>query len=154
MTPAPARTDGQRGQDALRRLEHDEEAWVATAGEGGAAPCLVPLAFVWDGATLLVATPATGTTGRNLTATGVARLAVGPADDGLVIEGTAVAVPPAELPEEDAEIFAGKTGFDPRQLASPYLYFRILPRRVRSWGAPGETEGRELMRDGRWLLAD
>ena len=150
----PARTDGQRRQDVLRRLEHDEDAWVATAGEGGASPCLVPLAFVWDGATLLVATPATGPTGRNLTATGVARLAVGPAVDGVVIEGTAVAVPPAELPEEDAEIFAGKPGFDPRRRAAPYVYGRIPPPRVGAGGAPGGTGGRELMRDGRWLLPD
>jgi hypothetical protein len=31
MTP-PARTPGQRKHDALNRLDHDIDAWVATAG--------------------------------------------------------------------------------------------------------------------------
>jgi hypothetical protein len=31
---APARTLDQRVRDALHRLEHDEDAWVATAGGG------------------------------------------------------------------------------------------------------------------------
>ena len=31
MTP-PARTPGQRKLDALNRLDHDIDAWVATAG--------------------------------------------------------------------------------------------------------------------------
>ncbi|MCX5373737.1 pyridoxamine 5'-phosphate oxidase family protein [Streptomyces sp. NBC_00015] len=154
MTPAPARPAKQRRIDTLHRLEHDVDAWVATAAEGGSAPYLVPLSFVWDGATLLFATPATSPTGRNLLATGAARIAVGPTQDVVMIEGTAVAVPPLELPEEDAEIFAGKTGFDPRELAAPYLYFRVLPARIQAWRAANEIQGRELMRDGTWLVAD
>jgi hypothetical protein len=154
MTSAPARSPQQRKQDTLHRLEHDVDAWVATAAEDGAAPYLVPLSFVWDGATFLVATPATSTTGRNLLTTGVTRLGIGPTDDVVMVEGTAVAVPPAELPEEDAEIFAGKTGFDPRRLTAPYLYFRVLPRRIQAWRAATEIKGRELMRDGKWLVGD
>ncbi|MDR6975749.1 hypothetical protein J2X68_002437 [Streptomyces sp. 3330] len=154
MTPPPARPARQRKADTLHRLEHDVDAWVATAAEDGAAPYLVPLSFVWDGATLLFATPATSPTGRNLLATGVARIAVGPTQDVVMIEGTAVAVPPVELPEEDAEIFAGKTGFDPRELAAPYLYFRVLPGRIQAWRTAGEIPGRELMRDGAWLVPD
>ncbi|OQR63906.1 pyridoxamine 5'-phosphate oxidase [Streptomyces maremycinicus] len=154
MTPAPARPAKQRKLDTLHRLEHDVDAWVATAAESGAAPYLVPLSFVWDGATLLFATPPTSPTGRNLLATGVARVALGPTQDVVMIEGTAVAVPPLELPEEDAEIFAGKTGFDPRELAAPYLYFRVLPGRIQAWRTADEIQGRELMRDGAWLVAD
>ncbi|MEU7057183.1 pyridoxamine 5'-phosphate oxidase family protein [Streptomyces sp. NPDC046197] len=154
MTPPPARPARQRKLDTLHRLEHDVDAWVATAGDRGAAPYLVPLSFLWDGATLLVATPAASTTGRNLLATGRARIGIGPTRDVVLVEGTVVAVPPAELPEEDAEVFAGKTGFDPRRLATPYLYFRILPQRVQAWREADELEGRELMRDGRWLVAD
>lgn len=154
MTPAPARPAKQRRIATLHRLEHDVDAWVATAAEDGAAPYLVPLSFVWDGATLLLATPATSPTGRNLLATGFARIAVGPTRDVVMIEGTAVAVPPAELPEEDAEIFAGKTGFDPRRLSAPYLYFRVLPRRIQAWREADELQGRELMREGQWLVTD
>ncbi|MEU5539145.1 pyridoxamine 5'-phosphate oxidase family protein [Streptomyces sp. NPDC020362] len=154
MTPPPARTAEQRKKDTLHRLEHDVDAWVATAGEDGAAPYLVPLSFVWDGATLLIATPAGSPTGRNLLATGAARLGIGPTRDVVMIEGTVRAVTPEDLPEEDAEVFAGKTGFDPRRLATPYLYFRILPQRVQAWREENELRGRELMREGVWLSAD
>ncbi|MFH8798509.1 pyridoxamine 5'-phosphate oxidase family protein [Streptomyces sp. NPDC017936] len=154
MTSAPARSPRQRKRDTLHRLEHDVDAWVATAAADGGAPHLVPLSFVWDGATFLVATPATSRTGRNLSTTGVTRLGIGPTDDVVMVEGTVTAVPPAELPEEDAEIFAGKTGFDPRLLAAPYLYFRVLPRRIQAWRSADEAGGRELMRDGEWLVGD
>ncbi|MFE1313216.1 pyridoxamine 5'-phosphate oxidase family protein [Streptomyces sp. NPDC058755] len=154
MTPPPARTAEQRKKDTLHRLEHDEDAWVATAGEDGGAPYLVPLSFVWDGATLLIATPAASPTGRNLQATGKARIGIGPTRDVVMIEGVVRAVTPEDLPEEDAEIFAGKTGFDPRQLSTPYLYFNVLPQRVQAWREENELQGRELMRDGVWLVAD
>ncbi|MET8245148.1 pyridoxamine 5'-phosphate oxidase family protein [Streptomyces sp. NPDC005202] len=154
MTAPPVRPGKQRKLDTLHRLEHDVDAWVATADAAGGAPYLVPLSFLWDGSTLLLATPAASPTGRNLQATGKVRLGVGPTRDVVLVEGTAEAVPPIDLPEEDAEVFAGKTGFDPRQLATPYLYFRIHPQRVQAWREANELEGRELMRDGRWLVAD
>jgi len=153
MTQEPARTAKQRTQDTLRRLEQDEDAWVATATEDGGAPYLVPLSFVWDGTTLLFATPAASPTGRNLAATGVARIGIGPTRDVVMIEGTVVMLTPADLPEEDAEIFASKTGFDPRRLATPYSYFRVLPQRVQAWREANELKGRDLMRDGEWLTA-
>ncbi|MET9075100.1 pyridoxamine 5'-phosphate oxidase family protein [Streptomyces sp. NPDC004232] len=153
MTPPPARTTAERTKDTLHRLEHDVDAWVATAGPDAGAPHLVPLSFVWDGATLLLATPAESPTGRNLAATGRTRLGLGSTRDVVVIEGTVQTVPPEDLPEEDAEVFAGKTGFDPRQLATHYLYFKVLPRRVQAWREENEQEGRELMRDGAWLSA-
>lgn len=154
MTPAPARSAEQRKLDTLHRLEHDEDAWVATADAAGGVPHLVPLSFFWDGATLLLATPEASATGRNLRATGRARLGIGPTRDVVIVEGGVLTVPPAELPEEDAEIFAGKTGFDPRRIATPYLYFRLRPERVQAWRAADEFDGRDLMRDGRWLVPD
>ncbi|WEO93822.1 pyridoxamine 5'-phosphate oxidase family protein [Streptomyces sp. FXJ1.172] len=153
MTPPPARTTAERTKDTLHRLEHDVDLWVATAGPDGGAPHLVPLSFVWDGATLLIATPAGSPTGRNLVATGRARLGLGPTRDVVMIEGTVQAVTPQDLPEEDAEVFAGKTGFDPRRLSTRYLYFRVLPQRVQAWREENELEGRELMRDGEWYSA-
>ncbi|MFC9931401.1 pyridoxamine 5'-phosphate oxidase family protein [Streptomyces sp. NPDC127190] len=151
MTPPPARSTAQRKKDTLHRLEQDVDVWVATAGPDGGVPHLVPLSFVWDGATLLIATAADSPTGRNLVATGRARLGLGPTRDVVLVEGTVRAVTPEDLPEEDAEVFAGKTGFDPRQLSVPYLYFRVLPQRVQAWREENELRGRELMRDGRWL---
>ncbi|EST35786.1 pyridoxamine 5'-phosphate oxidase family protein [Streptomyces roseochromogenus] len=151
MTPPPARTTAERTKDTLHRLEHDVDLWVATAGPDGGAPYLVPLSFVWDGATLLIATPAESPTGRNLVATGRVRLGLGPTRDVVLIEGSVQVVTPEDLPEEDAEVFAGHTGFDPRRLATRYLYFRILPQRVQAWREENELKGRELMRDGEWV---
>jgi len=153
MTPPSARTAEQRKKDTLHRLDHDVDAWVATAGPDGGAPYLVPLSFVWDGAVLLFATPADSTTGRNLVATGRVRLGIGSTRDVVLVEGGAQAVTAEDLPEEDAEVFAGKTGFDPRTLATRYLYFRVVPDRVQAWREMDELRGRELMRDGRWLTA-
>ncbi|MBN0042675.1 pyridoxamine 5'-phosphate oxidase family protein [Streptomyces actuosus] len=154
MTPPPARTGKQRRLDTLHRLEHDVDAWVATAGEHGGAPELMPLPFVWDGAVLLLATRADSPTGRNLRSTGAVRLAVGEPRDVVLVEGTATAVPPADLPEEDAEIFAGKTGFDPREEAVPFLYFRVHPHRIQAWREADGPAGRELMRGAKWLVAE
>jgi hypothetical protein len=79
---------------------------------------------------------------------------IGPTRDVVLVEGTVETVQPGELTEQDAELFAAKTGFDPRRLATPYLYFRVVPRRVQAWREADELDGRELMRDGRWLKAD
>ncbi|HEX2771759.1 MAG TPA: pyridoxamine 5'-phosphate oxidase family protein [Micromonosporaceae bacterium] len=151
MTP-PARTRQQRKQDALHRLEHDVDVWVATADAGGGNPYMVPLSFRWDGRTLLVATPAASPTGRNLQGTGKARLGIGHTRDVILIDGTVQSVLAAvEIPGDVADAFAAKTGFEPRQLTTPYLYFHIRPHRVQAWREVNELAGRELMRDGHWL---
>jgi nitroimidazol reductase NimA-like FMN-containing flavoprotein (pyridoxamine 5'-phosphate oxidase superfamily) len=153
MTP-PARDPEQRKRDSLNRLERDVDAWVATADGGSGTPYLVPLSFLWDGATLLIATPASSPTSRNLRATGKVRLGIGPTRDLVLIEGTVQALPASEIPEEVGDAFAAKAGFDPRQLTTPYLYFRIQPQRLQAWREANELDGRELMRGGAWLVAD
>jgi hypothetical protein len=151
MTP-PARSPGQRKHDALNRLDRDIDAWVATAGPANGAPHLVPLSFLWDGTTLLIATPADSVTSRNLQATGRARFGVGPTRDLVLIEGTVdAAQAAADIPPETGDAFAAKTGFDPRELTG-YLYFRIRPRRVQAWREVNELAGRELMRNGHWAV--
>jgi hypothetical protein len=147
----PARNAKQRKQDTLDRLERDEDVWVATADGENATPYLVPLSFLWDGATLLLATPAASPTGRNLRATGRARLGVGPTRDVVMIEGMAQTLTAAELPGDVGDAFAEKTGFDPRTLTSEYLYFRVTPQRVQAWREANELAGRDLMREGEWI---
>jgi Pyridoxamine 5'-phosphate oxidase len=151
MTPA-ARPPERRKQDALNRLEHDIDAWVATADAGSGTPYMVPLSFLWDGATLLIATPSSSPTSRNLQATGKVRLGIGPTRDVVLIEGTARSWGVTEIQDEVGDAFAAKTGFDPRQLSTPYRYFRIAPQRLQAWREANELEGRELMRDGEWLV--
>jgi nitroimidazol reductase NimA-like FMN-containing flavoprotein (pyridoxamine 5'-phosphate oxidase superfamily) len=149
---APPRTGKQRKQDALDRLDGDVDAWVATADPESGTPYLVPLSFLWDGTTVLVATPASSPTGRNLRATGKVRLGLGPTRDLVLIEGTVEALAANEIPAEAGDAFAAKAGFDPRQLRGPYLYFRVHPQRLQAWREADELQGRDLMRDGRWVV--
>jgi hypothetical protein len=154
MTPPP-RTRQQRKQDALHRLQRDTDAWVATTDAGSGTPYLVPLSFLWDGATLLIATPAASPTSHNLQATGKARLGIGPTRDLVLVQATVQAsVAAGDLPEEVGDAFAAKTGFDPRQLDSDYRYFRLRPQRLQAWREANELDGRDLMRGGAWLAPD
>jgi hypothetical protein len=151
---SPPRTPQQRKQDSLRRLEQDVDAWVSTADPASGSPYLVPLSFLWDGQRLLVATPSASPTSRNLQATGKVRLGIGPTRDLVLIEGTVQPLAATEIADQVGDAFAVKTGFDPRQLADPYLYFRIELRRLQAWREANELAGRELMRDGHWLVTD
>jgi hypothetical protein len=146
------RSAQQRKQDTLARLEQEVDAWVATADATSGAACLVPLSFLWDGETLLFATPASTPTGRNLLATGAARIGIGPTRDVVLIDGTAATLPASDISDELGDAFAAHTGFDPRRLTGDYRYFRITPRRVQAWREADELVGRELMRDGSWLV--
>lgn len=149
MTTA-ARSTSDRLRDTLTRLEQDVDAWVATADAGSGTPYLVPLSFLWDGSTLLIATPTASPTGRNLRATGRVRLGIGPTRDVVQVEGRATALHDGEVAGELGDAFAVKTGFDPRELRD-YTYFRIEPRRVQAWREANELAGRDLMREGAWL---
>jgi hypothetical protein len=152
MTPPPPRPAEQRKRDTLHRLETDVDVWVATADPArGGPPHLVPLSFLWDGETLLIATPATSPTGRNLRATGTVRLGLGPTRDVVLVEGSVEFLAAGELTDEVGDAFAAATGFDPRPL-DDYAYFRIRPRRVQAWREANELAGRELMRSGTWLV--
>lgn len=147
-TPAPhpgPRTREERVADTLARLEADVDLWAAARGH------LVPLSFLWDGAAVLISTPRDSRTGRALRADSRVRLALGPTRDVVMIDGTAEAVDLADLPAGTGDAFAAKTGFDPRELATPYQYFLVRPRRVQAWREADELEGRTLMRDGTWL---
>ena len=151
MMTMPARTSKQRKQDVLDRLEHDVDLWVATADKITGTPYLVPLSFLWDGITVLMATPASSPTGRNLQAGNTVRLGLGPTRDVVLIEGTVRVFATGEISQEVADAFAVKTGFDPREETGTYLYFRVTPQRLQAWREANELVGRDLMRDGRWL---
>ncbi len=147
---AGPRSRAERRRDTEHRLSHDTDAWIASASADGAA-YLVPLSFDWDGEALLMATPAESPTGRNLAATGSVRLGFGHTRDVIMVEGVVEILEIDALPAERGDVFAARTGFDPRTLATPYRWFRILPRRIQAWREVNELPGRELMRDGRWL---
>jgi hypothetical protein len=149
---ADPRSRAQRRSDTEHRLTHDVDVWVASASVDG-VPHLVPLSFDWDGAALLVATPMDSLTARNLTASRVVRLGLGPTRDVCMIEGKVEVLEIDALPQERGDRFAAHTGFDPRKLGPPYRWFRISPLRIQAWREANELADRELMRDGRWLQA-
>jgi hypothetical protein len=148
---ASTRAGAQRRRDTEHRLRHDVDVWVATASPEG-TPYLVPLSFDWDGAVLLLSTPRASPTGRNLIATGSARLALGPTRDVTMIDARVESCPIDTLPGDAGDRFAARTGFDPRSLATPYCWFRVLPQRIQAWREVDELVGRDLMRDGAWLF--
>jgi hypothetical protein len=69
-----------------------------------------------------------------------------------MIDGEVEILEMDELPSDRGDRFAARTGFDPRVLDTPYRWFRISPRRIQAWREANELAGRELMRDGRWLI--
>jgi hypothetical protein len=144
VNPGP-RSRAQRRRDTEHRLTHDIDIWVATASpDGSGAPYLVPLSFDWEDGALLMATPAGSPTGENLAVTRIVRLGLGDTRDVEVLE---IGAPPWERGDR----FAAHTGLDPRALATPYRWFRVIRRRIQAWREANEITGRELMRDGRWL---
>jgi hypothetical protein len=150
MSAAP-RSRAQRRRDTEHRLAHDVDLWVASASAEG-VPYLVPLSFDWDGEVLLMATPRDSPTGRNLAAIGTVRLALGPTRDVSVIDGEVDVLGIDELTTQRGDRFAERAGFDPRSLATPYCWFLVTPRRIQAWREADELPGRELMRDGRWIV--
>jgi hypothetical protein len=136
----PPRSTAQRVTDTLHRLEHDVDAWVATASPDG-EPCMVPLSFLWDGSALLFSTLDSNPTARNLAANGQARVAVGPTRDVVLIECAVEAVPVADLAPGVVEAFAVKTGFRP---GPRYVYLRMTPLWVQAWREVNELAERDL----------
>jgi hypothetical protein len=148
---AGPRSGPQRRRDTEDRLDHDVDLWVATAATAG-VPHLVPLSFDWDGAALLLATPAASPTGRNLAVTRSVRLALGHTRDVVLIDGEVQFLEIAALPSDRADRFAARSGFDPRSLSTAYRWFIVTPSHIQAWREVDELPGRELMQGGRWLV--
>lgn len=149
--PQSPRAPGQRKREALERLARDGDAWVATADAGG-EPCLVPLAFWWDGEAVWLATRENNPTGRNLCSSGRVRLSFGHTRDVVLVHGTARMLTRQELPAEVGDAFAAKDGWDPREDHPSYVFFRVAPRTLQAWGTRAEMKGRTLMRNGEWVV--
>lgn len=96
-------------------------------------PYLIPLSLQWNGETLLVSTPADSITGKNMATTGKARLGLGDTRDVTVIEGSVQSLEMDELSKERANRFATRTGFDPRDLTTPYRWFLITHQWIQAW---------------------
>lgn len=150
-TVPPARPLAQRIADTRRLLETTVDAWVASADPSSGRPWMVPLSFAWTGSMLVLGTGVESRTFRNAVAQPWLRLGIGTVRDVVLVHGTAVVVSMAEVDQAEADLFAERAGFDPREESPPYVYLRITPRRIQAWREENELAERELMRDGRWL---
>jgi pyridoxamine 5'-phosphate oxidase-like protein len=125
------------------------DVWVASAsGEG--APHLVPVSLAWVEEQVVVAVEASSVTARNVTTSGVARLAVGPTRDVVMID--AVLDRTVEVADDElGAAYAAQADWDPRR-STGYVFLVLRPVRVQAWRESDEIAGRTLMRDGDWLV--
>ena len=126
------------------------DVWVATASTD-AAPHLVPVSLAWVEDRVVIAVEASSVTARNLTASGVARLAVGPTRDVVMIDAVLESTVDVAQGEELARAYVDQADWDPRH-STGYVFLVLRPVRVQAWREANEIPGRTLMRDGTWLV--
>lgn len=126
------------------------DVWVATASPD-AAPYLVPLSLAWIDERAVIALEERSVTARNIGASGVARLAVGPTRDVAMID---VVRERSVGVDDDAGLgaaYAAQADWDPRGVPG-YVFLVLRPTRIQAWRESNELAGRVLMRDGVWVV--
>lgn len=126
------------------------DVWVATASAAG-APYLVPVSLAWVDERAVVAVERSSPTGRNLAASGEARLAVGPTRDVVMIDAVLERVVDVAAGGDLGEAYVAQADWDPRRSAG-FAFFVLRPVRIQAWREANEIAGRTLMRDGAWLV--
>lgn len=126
------------------------DVWVATASAAGEAH-LVPLSLAWTEERLVVAVQEGSRTARDITASGRARLAVGPTRDVTMVDAVLDRVVPTAEAGALGDAYAAQADWDPRG-SGGYVYLVLRPERVQAWREADEIPGRTLMRDGAWLV--
>ena len=139
-----------RKADVLDALECQKDLWIATADRAG-RPHLIAVSAWWDGSTVVIATVGTSRTARNLAANPTARLALGAPDDVVVIDASSTVSRPVPDSSELAAGFAAAVGWDPREVGEGWVFFRLEPARIQAYRGYDELEGRDVMRNSRWL---
>lgn len=125
------------------------DVWVATASDAG-APYLVPVSLAWVDDRAVIAVAKSSLTATNLTTSGVARLAVGPTRDVVMIDAVLEEVVDVGTDEALGSAYIGQADWDPRD-DTGYAFLVLRPVRVQAWREANEIPGRTLMRDGAWL---
>jgi Pyridoxamine 5'-phosphate oxidase len=147
---AGPRDRGTRKADTLTMLATPAiDVWVATASAGG-APYLVPVSLAWVDERAVIAVESSSVTARNLTASGEARLAVGPTRDVVMVDAVLEKRVDVDANAALGAAYAGQADWDPR--GNPgYVFLVLRPVRLQAWREANEIPGRTLMRDGAWL---
>jgi hypothetical protein len=146
------RSPQQRKADVLSALAQNRDLWLATASRSG-RPHLIAVSSWWDGDRVAVATTAGSRTARNLDATGAGRLALGSPEDVVVIDVKAVdSVPVPDAGTDLTTGFSEAAGWSPAEESGSWVFYRLEPVHVQAYRGYGELEGRDVMRDSRWLV--
>jgi hypothetical protein len=147
---AEPRDRATRKADTLAMLATPAiDVWVATASSE-AAPYLVPVSLAWVDERVVIALDGSSLTARNLTASGAARLAVGPTRDVVMIDAVLKRTVDVDADAALGAAYVAQADWDPRR--SPgYVFLVLRPVRVQAWREVNEIAERTLMRDGRWL---
>jgi hypothetical protein len=147
------RSREQRKSDTLAKLtEPVLDGWVTTGSAAGGAH-MVPLSLHWTGDRLVIAVDPASVTGRNLVETSRARVGLGGTRDVVILDVELDRVHPvAEVPDEIGAGYAGQSDWDPREVATDYVYLVLRPSRIMAWREVNELAERTLMRDGAWLV--
>src|SRR6266446_3857053 len=145
-----SRTVDARKADVLASLEGQHSMWLATADSMG-RPHLIAVSAWWDGNDLVMATVASSRTARNLMAGREVRLAGGTPADAIVIDAKVIETQAAEEVPDVAGGFAKALGWDPREVGAGWAFFRLRPSRIQAYRGYEELEGRDVMRNSRWL---
>lgn len=98
----------------------------------------------------MIAVEGSSVTARNLTASGVARLAVGPTRDVVMIDAVLERVVDVAGNALGAA-YVAQADWDPRR-SKGYFFLVLRPVRVQAWREANELVGRTLMRQGVWLI--
>ena len=147
---AEARDRETRKADTLAMLATPAiDTWVATASAAG-IPHLVPVSLAWVEERVVIAVEESSVTARNLTASGTARLAVGPTRDVVMIDAVLEETVDVAADEGLGAAYVTQADWDPRRDAG-YVFLVLRPVRVQAWREANEIVGRTLMRNGSWL---
>jgi hypothetical protein len=144
------RSAAQRKSDAIEKLRTDQDVWVATADDRGIAH-LVPLSLCWHDGMVVVAVEASSRTARNASASGQARLALGPTRDVVMINAQASVVARQDAGPAIAAAYRERTGWEPGSEGGDWLFVLLTPARIQVWRDVDEIPGRTVMADGTWL---
>ena len=143
------RTTQQRKADVLAALQRNGEMWLATAGDG--KPQLIAISGWWNGSQLTMATIAGSRTARNLDASKVARIGMGTPDDVVMIDVMVSSSTPVSKAAALRAGFKAALGWDPQDEGPNWVFYTLQPVRIQAYRGYGEQEGRDVMRDSRWL---
>lgn len=144
------RSTAQRKSDAIEKLRKDQDVWVATADDHGIAH-LVPLSLCWHDGMVVVAVEASSRTARNASASGRARLALGPTRDVVMIDAQASVVARQDAGLAIVGSYRERTGWEPGSDGGDWVYVLLRPTRIQVWREVDEIAGRTVMADRTWL---